>query len=146
MVRILVVKHIGALKPIDDAGEAVIRKLGQGEIVTVELKRERNIQHHRKLFAMLQIILENQDAYKSVDDLLDVCKLRIGHVRTVQTKEGIVRIPDSISFASMDQDSFNQFYDKACGWVITEVIPGLQRKDLDEEVADELRAFGQPEG
>lgn len=142
MVRILVAKNLGKLQPIDEAGEAVLKKLGQGEIVSVELIRPRNVQHHRKFFALLQIILENQDFYKSIDDLLDVCKLRIGHVRTVQTKDGTVSIPESISFAAMDQDAFNAFYDRACNWVITEVIPGLAKKDLDAEVEEQLRAFG----
>ena len=146
MTRILVVKNLGALRPVDDAGEAVLRRIGQGEIVTVELKRERNVQHHRKLFAMLQIVLENQDYYKSIDDILDVCKLRIGHVRTVATKQGEVKIPSSISFAAMDQDAFNDFYNRACGWVVSEVIPGLQRKHLDAEVEAKLMAFGAPEG
>jgi hypothetical protein len=95
---------------------------------------------------MLQIVLENQDFYKSVDDLLDVCKLRVGHCRTVATKTGDLKIPESISFAALDQDGFNAFYDRACAWVVTEVIPGLQRKHLDAEVEAKLLAFGAPEG
>lgn len=144
-MRILVVKSLGALRPVDEAGEAVLRHLGQGEIVTVELKRERNIRHHRKLFAALQIVLENQTHYKSVEDILDVAKLRTGHCRTVMTRDGEVKIPESISFAAMDQDAFNTFYNRICGWLVTEVIPGLKRGDLDAEVEAQLMAFGAPE-
>ena len=141
-MKFLVVKRLNALYPIDETSEAAVRKFGLGEIVSVEVKRPRNVAFHRKFFAMLQIILQNQDAYKSIDDLLDVCKLRIGHFRTINTKNGEVQIPDSISFAAMDDTAFGDFYDRACNWVVTEVIPGLQRTHLDEQVALELMEFG----
>ena len=141
-MRILVAKKLRGLYPIDESGEAVLQKIGQGEIVTIELKRERNIPHHRKFFAMLSIILQNQDSYKSMDDLLDVCKIRIGHCRTVQTKSGEVKIPKSISFAAMDQSQFEAFYDRAIAWVVTEVVPGLERQTLDDEVRAALLGFG----
>ena len=146
MSRFLVVKNLGALRPVDEAGEEIMRHVGQGEIVAVEMKRPRNVAHHRRFFAMLSIILENQDYYKSVEDILDLCKLATGHCRTVRTRQGDVRIPESISFAEMDQDAFNSFYDRACAWVVQDVIPGLQRKHLDAEVEARLMAFGTPEG
>ena len=141
-MRILVAKKLRGLYPVDESGEAVLHKIGQGEIVAIELKRERNIQHHRKFFAMLNIILENQDTYKSLDDLLAVCKIRIGHCRTVQTKSGEVKLPESISFAAMDQSQFEAFYDRAIAWVVTEVVPGLDRQALDDEVRVALLGFG----
>ena len=90
---------------------------------------------------MLQIILANQEHYKSIGDLLDVCKLRIGHVRTVETAQGIEKFPASISFANMDDTEFSKFYDRAINWMLEEVIPGLQRQHLDAEVEDQLIRF-----
>lgn len=135
-------KHLNALRPVDDAGDALLSRIKLGQDVMVEVKRPRNPLHHRKLFAMLKIVLDNQEFYKSTDDLLEVCKLRVGHVHVIETKGGDVRIPKSISFASMPQDEFNAFYDKAVQWVVSEVIPGLQRGDLDEAVERELIGFG----
>src|SRR3990167_8862216 len=140
MARLLMAKKLKALYPIDEAGELAVRRMGQGDIVAVEVKRPRNVAFHRKFFAMLQLVLENQSHYKSIDDILDVCKLRIGHVRTVETKQGQVMIPASISFAAMDDAAFADFYDRACHWVLTEVIPGLKRADLDGEVEAQLMA------
>ena len=146
MAKFLMAKRLTGLYPVDEIGEAAMRKFGMGEIVSIEVKRPRNVAFHKKFFAMLQIILTNQEHYKSIDDLLDVCKLRIGHCHSVQTKDGEVRIPDSISFASMDSNAFDSFYDRACLWVCQEVIPGLDRLDLDAEVRAELIQFGTPEG
>ena len=142
MASFIAVKKLKALYPVDEAGEAILRTLAQGELVTLELKRPRNLQFHQKFFAMLSIILANQDYYKSIDDLLDVCKLAVGHCRTIRTKQGDVKIPMSISFAALDDSSFADFYDRVIVWVCTEVIPGLKRGDLDEAVEAELLRFG----
>ena len=143
MATFLAVKKLQALYAVDASGEAVMRSIAQGEIVGIEIRRPRNVQFHRKLFAMLSIILENQDYYRSIDDLLDVCKIRCGHYRVVETKLGQVLIPSSISFAAMDEVAFAEFYDKAVAWVATEVIPGLERHDVDEEVRAALLTFGE---
>jgi len=140
------IKNLSSLHPVGDDSEKFLRRLGQGELVLVDAKRPRNLQFHRKFFAMLNLIYDQQDYYKSTDALLAVCKIATDHVDFVATKYGRVAIPKSISFAEMSEDSFAEFYDRACNWVILEVIPGLRRQDLDSEVEAELLAFGAPEG
>lgn len=142
MTTVLLRKRLGgALDPIDDCGRDVLAKFGAGTVLKAEITKPRNIKFHRKYFAMLNLIFQNQDHYKSLDDLLDVCKLRIGHVRTIETRHGIERVPASISFAKMDDIAFEDIYERTFQWAVTEVIPGLQRQDLDSEVEDELREF-----
>src|SRR3990167_11307330 len=143
MARALMVKSLQSLHPADDSARGLLHTIGQGEIVSVEISRPRNVQFHRKYFAMLKIVLDNQNHYKSIDDLLDVCKLAVGHYRTIETKHGLVKIPSSISFAAMDAAGFQVFYDKAVTWDASDVIPGLRRQDLDAEVEAQLLAFGE---
>jgi hypothetical protein len=140
-MKMTFIKHLGSLRPADPNAEAFLAHTRVGQYVLVEAHRPRNPDHHRKFFAMLNIVLQNQEHYQSIDDLLDVCKLRTGHVKTIATKIGEVQIPKSISFASMDQTEFEAFYTRAVDWVCTEVVPGLERRDLDEEVANQLRKF-----
>ncbi len=137
----IMVKRLGALRPTDDSGAEAMRKIGDGELVKVSWSRPRNIRFLRKFFAMLQIILANQEHYKTTDELLNVCKLRIGHITVVQTQQGEERWPKSISFAAMDESEFSAFYNRAIDWMLTEVIPGLQRQHLDSEVEAELMGF-----
>lgn len=142
-MKAMFVKSLQSLHPADDEARTLLRTIGQGEMLSVEIHRPRNVKFHRKFFAMLKIVLDNQDYYKSMDDLLDVCKLSIGHYRTVlASKHGLVKIPSSISFAAMDQPAFEAFYDNAVAWVASDVIPGLRRQDLDAEVEAELLGFG----
>lgn len=131
----------GYLVPVDEDGIEVVRGLPRDAEVMVDIRRSRNIKFHRKLFAMLDVVRHNQDHYKSTADLLDVCKLRIGHVRVIQTAQGEVRIPASISFAAMDNDSFNAFYKRATVWCCTEVIPGLSEEALARQVDERLLGF-----
>ena len=50
---------------------------------------------------------------KKIDDLLKWVKLKIGHVKRIVTPDGIMLEPKSISFQSMNQEQFNDFYKKA---------------------------------
>lgn len=107
-----------------------------GDIVLLEARRPRNAAHHAKFFAMLGMILQNQEHYKDVEEILDVFKFAIGHTKKIKTARGIIEVPLSISFAAMDQDQFNVFYDKAIDFMCAEVIPGLQKEDLRKELLE----------
>ena len=139
----LALRRLNSLRPTDEAGEEILRRIPADAILSVRISRPRNPRHHAKFFAMLGLILKNQDHYKSIDELLDVCKLQIGHCKTIQTRRGPERTPLSISFAAMDQTQFDGFYDRAVDWVLTDVIPGLRRAELDAEVAAELLQFAE---
>ncbi len=140
-MKVTFLKRGKALYPADPGAEKFMASTKDEQFVIVEARRARNADHHRKFFAMLAIVLDNQNFYKTTDDLLDVCKLAVGHVRTVETRSGTVRIPKSIAFESMDQDAFNEFYNRAVDWVIAEVIPGLERENLEAEVRNSLMEF-----
>lgn len=127
----------GSLQPIDDQGRAVIAKLGRGEVVAMTMRRPRNVGHHRKLFALLSLIHENQSRYPTVEDLLDAIKIYIGHCTTITLRDGRTGyVPKSISFAQMDQAGFETFWDRIVTVVCEQIIPGLQRADLERELVD----------
>ncbi len=138
MAKALFRKHLGRLVPDGHEAEALINSIRQGELVEADIRRPRNLQHHRKFFALLRVVFENQEYYSSTDHLLAACKHATGHVDVIRTKRGQITIPKSISFAKMDQAEFNDFYDRVVTWVVTEVIPGLDREDLEDAVLEIL--------
>ena len=140
-MRAVFVKTLGALRPADPDADAFMRATKEGRYIIVDAKRPRNVQHHRKLFAMLNIIFENQSFYQSVDQLLAACKIAVGHVDLIRVGDNVYQIPKSIAFGSMSQDEFDPFYEKAVTWMLEKVIPGLARHDLDAEVEQSLRKF-----
>ncbi len=136
MTQTLFVKHFGALRPANPDAEALMAKLTPGKLVMVEVKRSRNLFHHRKFFALMQLVYENQTAYATVDDIVTTFKFACGHTHKFNTKRGMIEIPLSISFANMDQTGFETFYNRAMDFLIAEVLPGIDSADLEREVQE----------
>lgn len=137
MTRFLVVKHLGALRPVDENGEAVVQKLGQGELVEIELRRPRHLPMHRKFWALMSLVWEQLDhaEYPTVEDLVTRMKIAVGHRTRLEFSDGTVAfIPRSISFAALDQSAFDTFFEACCDWIAAYVLPGVTREDLLEEL------------
>ena len=127
----------GQLAPIDDAGREAIGRLSMEDIVSVEFRRPRNIGHHRKFFALVNLIYMNQTRYRSPDELLDAIKVLAGHSFPVRLRNGTeVRVPKSIAFHNMDQVEFDAFWDRVVTVVCEQIIPNLNREDLERELLD----------
>jgi len=92
---------------------ALMKSWRVGEVVKAKMSKPRNGGHHRKAFALINYIFENQDKYKTVEDLLVEIKLKAGWYKEHLTTKGqIIYVPKSISFSAMDQAEFNIFYNK----------------------------------
>ena len=128
-------KTIGGLKPADALAEEVFNGLPLNAEVMAEVTRPRNLGHHKKLFALLKIIRDNQDFYKTTDDVLDALKVATGHWYPMKTQTGqTVAKTKSIAFAKMDQIAFNEFWDAVVSVVVTRFLPGVNRDDLEAEI------------
>ncbi len=127
----------GHLCPIDDAGKEAVGRLPVDDLVQVEFRRPRNLGHHRKFFALINLIYMNQTRYKSPDDLLNAIKVYIGHSVPARLTNGTeVRIPKSISFSAMDQTEFDIFWNRVVTCVCEQIIPNLSREDLERELLE----------
>lgn len=137
MSRFLAQKHLGSLRPADEAGEDALRKIGNGEVVSIELKRPRNIKHHRMFWALMTIVHSNMDEarYPTVEDLVAAVKIAAGlRTRIVLPNGEVGFIPGSIAFHKMDQTAFSAFYDKVCDLIAKHFLPGVTSDQLREEV------------
>ena len=109
--------------PIDDKAVDVVSKTPIGEDILVDYKKKRNLGNHKRLFSMLQGVVANSDHYQTVDNLLDILKLKTGHFKTVVGHDGLkYYVPKSIDFASMDEDEFKEFFSRSID-VILEFTP-----------------------
>ncbi len=135
--------HLGA---VDAISAEAIAGIKAHETVTVSIRRSRNGKHHRKLFALLKIVFDNQTAFATTEQLLDALKLATGLFDIGKTVDGIpFTSPRSISFASMCQSEFEQWYDKAVEVILTKILPGVNRADLEAQVLEILGDY-QPKG
>lgn len=87
----------------------------------IDARKARNPDHHRKGFALINLIFENQEKYTTIEHLLTELKLRVGwYTEHVRTSGELVMIPKSISFADMDQTQFEEFYNRVTDIAIQE--------------------------
>lgn len=123
--------------PACPESEKWARTIAIGDHVFVDHRRPRNIKHHRLFFALLNKVFANQEHFKSVDELRFALMIRLGRVKEIRLKGSEVHLmPESINFESMDQDEFRELFESAVNFILTEVIPGLDRDDLMEEIGD----------
>ena len=121
------------LIPTDGIQEKCLHRLKQGKEVEVEIKQPRNPQHHRLFFALLNITQHQTEDFPSTDMLLTWLKIKLGHVDVMIWDEGkTYYVPKSISFASMDQDSFRDFFDRALDVIVQRY--GFDRPALLKEI------------
>ena len=113
-----------------------LAKFVDGELYEVDIKKKRNIQFHRKFFALINICYENQEYYKDIDDLRKQLIIDAGFSREVVTHHGEIKTEAlSLSFSSMDEIQFEDVYNK----VLTEVMLLL---DCDNEsINEQLKNF-----
>ena len=110
-------------------------KIKDGTIVRCEIVRQRNPRHHRKLFALLNLVFRSQEKYSNLEDLLVEFKLKAGWYEEHITMNGdIIYIPKSINFASMEQDRFNEFYSRAIDIALKDFMPDATESEIEAHI------------
>ena len=133
MANLLMERRGHSLWPIDEPGQDVVSRLPQREYVKVNVTRPRNLAHHRKFFAMLNLVFANQDKYDQFNHFFAALKIGLGHCETVVLGNGAVTyLPKSISFSKMDQTEFDKFYNDACDLVARRFLPTVTSSFWDD--------------
>lgn len=142
MPKIYLIKLPGGyLAPATAEDADKLKAWGTGSVLATELSKPRNGAHHRKAFALFQLVFENQERYATLADLLVEIKLRAGHYQEHVTVWGeLVYVPKSISFAAMDQSEFEQFYRQAIDAVLKYFMPNTSAREL-EGMVEQVQGF-----
>ena len=144
--QLLVEKLEDALFPVDEDGKSAIRNIPEHSIVKIQVSIPRNVRQHRLFFAILKLTFEHQREprqFPTQEKLLDALKMAVGYTREVRDLHGKIHIvPDSISFGRMDQIAFRQFFDSVVHVITTQIIPGVGKRDFEQQLADLLREPG----
>jgi hypothetical protein len=112
-MKIAFVKHGSSLTPAYNRDRDNFTKL-KDDTYEFEIKRNRNLLHHRKFWAILTMVCANSDKWKTPEALLIALKIKLGYFNIIPGFDGIEIIhAGSIRFEAMDQDKFSKFYDAA---------------------------------
>jgi len=136
MTAILCRRTTSGLSPDDDAARDVLRKVKVGDVVRVEVRRPRNLSAHRRFFALVNLVYTNSEKFPSPDVARRVLTCRAGHALPyiIESTGEVLLIPESISFANMDQDEFDAFWQRVVKVVCEEILPGVTEADIEAEI------------
>lgn len=133
------VKTAAGFIPKSQAAREFHGKTKLGQVVELRSRRPRNPGHHRKLFALLGLLVDNREEFASTDDALLGLKAVLGHgtwKKLHPKAEREVFVPDSIAYENMDQAEFEAFYELAIAAVIRWWLPVN-----DTELREAIDAF-----
>lgn len=134
MAELFLVRSGAALVPVDDQSRERIARIPRGQPVKAEVKRARNLPHHRKFFGgLVTFVAERHPVFNTREKALDAIKLAVGHVHWMPhpaTGE-LIPIPKSISFDAMEQGEFDEFYTAAVDATLAHLIPDADRDEVD---------------
>lgn len=130
-------KGLRGSTPADQEAWAKFRRrietMKPGTWLRMEWSRPRNGAHHRKMFALLQLVAENSETYDTVEKALVAVKLVSGWCDPFidPTTGELVQLPRSISYEAMDQDEFERFYSAAIDGVLQHILPHIDSAQAD---------------
>lgn len=130
------IKTLHGLSPGDERSARCLSGLKLNQLVQVEVSRPRNVQHHRLYWAMCQKIADNVPGINSAEEVSDILKINTGHCTTIKGATQTYKLPKSIAFAQMDQQAFNEFFDKCCQVIATEWLRHMTGNEVKDTLTD----------
>lgn len=108
----------GGLCPASDLEKDKMDKFKNGEIYEIDIKYERNSSFHRKVFSFFNFVFQywrNGNEYDEEQAQFDRFRkdltILAGYNHKVYNYKGELRLEaKSLSYSSMEQDEFEQFY------------------------------------
>lgn len=134
-MKALLVKQLnGSFMPAYDSDKDNLKRIKAGEMIEANIVKPRGIKFHRKLFALLNMLFQNQEIYKNLEDLRHDLTVEAGYYReTVNIQGEVIKRAKSISFAAMDELEFEKYYEDILNTIVLhfnfdkeEIINNLQ--------------------
>lgn len=136
-MKITLIKQLNnSFKIAYDSDYETAKKIKVGEPYEFEFKNIRNAKFHRKFFALLNMVFQNQEIYQNIDHLRKDLTIAAGFYEVRSNLDGEeIKEPKSISFANMDNDQFSEFYN-----AVIDVI--VQYFNFDkQDILDNIEQF-----
>lgn len=108
------------------------RKLKLGQDYLADITNPRNLGFHKKFFAMLNVGHENTKLEMPFDTYRKYMTVKAGFFTAYQTPKGLYYDPDSISFASMEQDEFEEVYSRVLDRIIEDI--GVTKEEVEKQL------------
>lgn len=111
-MEITLIKQLnGSFKPAYDTDYENAKKIALNEPFVFKYSKPRNYKFHKKFFALINLVYQNQERYNSIDHLRKDLTIASGfyEIRYGLHGEEITEAK-SISFANMTEEEFSELY------------------------------------
>lgn len=89
-----------------------IKSMEAGELLVIDIRMPRSGPYHRRHMAIEQAVFDAQERFQNFKAFRDWVKIGSGHCEWVPGPKGaVVPIPNSISYASIDDNDFKVFHE-----------------------------------
>lgn len=102
-----------------DSDYEKLKKIKPMELLECEIKKPRNYKFHKKFFALINMVFQNQERYSNIDDLRQDLTIEAGFFTIREDMQGnSIKKANSISFANMEEKDFNEYYSKVLDCIV----------------------------
>ena len=142
-MKLLVVNTPRGLIPYGDDDYEEKKKLKLGQTYSVEIKVARNLDFHRKYFALVAYaweFLNEQETskFKSKENFRKYLEMAAGHCDIIYHPrlQEFVEVPKSISFGSMDNTAFSELYERVKDVIFSIIGDRVSRDEFERLLID----------
>lgn len=135
-MKLLMSKQLnGQLKPCYDSDAELLKKIKAGDEVEITLTKPRNIKFHRKFFALINLVFQNQEIYNNPEHLRYDLTIEAGFYDVTYNWLGEeIKRAKSISFAKMEEPEFAELYNRFSDAIVR--CFKFEKEDIEENIND----------
>jgi len=127
-------KHGRTFRPVNPPAIQFLERTDDFAWVVLQSRKQRNLGFHRKAFALLHVVFEAQEKYRTEEQLRMAMTLAAGYVKQFEIDEKTILVPESWAFDNKEmtperfEDLFSSMIDFGVG------LSGIGEKELREIV------------
>lgn len=136
-MKISLARTLSGWTPADDEAARVSRRWNVGETAVVDLKKSRNYQSLKRYWKLCEVVFNNCRDFKSKEQIHQFLKIKAGHATQFVSKSTgeVYLLADSIDYDTIeDEAEFQELWRRVIDVVCEEIIPGIDRWELENEV------------
>jgi hypothetical protein len=100
------------IKPLYNSDYDTLKRIKKNEPLEINAVNKRNYKFHKKVMALFNIGFENQEQIKSFDNYRKIVTMKAGYYTTEITDKGVAYFAESISYANMEQQTFEDLFNR----------------------------------
>jgi len=135
--EIFLVKTLsGTFKAAHPTDLEMSKHIAIGEVYKFAFSKPRNYKFHKKFFALIKLVFDNQEQYTNIDNLRTDLIIEAGFSieKSNYITGEVTQQAASMSFAAMDEVEFSNLFNKMLDTVSR--VYGWDGTDLEEAIAE----------